>query len=62
MLWGFEWIGFTGENVGGLVRLRLSDGTGSKFFDPGLVNFLLLRSGWVRSDIFGLRLDLVNLP
>jgi len=39
-----------------------SDGSGSKIFDPDRVNFLWLRSGWVRSAIYGLALNLENLP
>jgi len=37
-----------------------SDGTRSKNFDPGQVNFLLLGLGWVESALFGLGLSLEN--
>jgi len=40
--------------------LNYSIGSGSNFFDPDWVNFLLLRLGWVRSAIFELGLE--NLP
>jgi len=40
--------------------LLCSDGSGSKIFEPGLVNFF--SSGWVGSVIFGLGLGWENLP
>jgi len=45
-----------------LIIPWLSDGSGSKFFDPGRVNFLWLGSGQVRSAIYGLGLNLENFP
>jgi len=39
-----------------------SNGSRSKNFYPGGVNFLLLGSGWVGSAIFGLGLVLENFP
>jgi len=46
------------ESKNGTLAANCSDGTKSKFFDPGRVNFLLLESGWVGSAIFGLGLGL----
>jgi len=41
----------------GKFPLKISDGSGSKLFDPGRVNYL-----WLGSAIYGLGLNLENFP
>jgi len=51
-----------GEHALGVWLGQVSDGSGSKVFDPGRVNFLLLGLGGVGSVIYGLGLNLENFP
>jgi len=55
-------MGTDSKTFGKSLSLYCSDGSGSKIFDPGRVNFLWLGSGWVGSAIYGLGLNLENFP
>jgi len=52
----------TGEPSSYLLRVKSSDGSGSKNFDPGRVGSIFCGSVWVGSDIYGFGLNFENFP
>jgi len=50
------------NSKGGIDPKEASDGSGSKIFDPSRVRSIFCGSGWVRSAIYGLGLNLENFP